>query len=88
MSDWKRTLGSMGFRPHGPFGAMRVWVEDVEYIAIPHPLRGLSIMVTHVSPRIAAQFETFVPLDASAAQIAAAMVDAFEEIHPERKGDP
>lgn len=48
---WKNTLASIGFKPHGPFGAMWVRVEDVEYIAVPHPPKGLAIMATHYDGR-------------------------------------
>ena len=86
MTDgWRGTLATLGFVPYGDLGAMRVVVEDVEYVAIPHPLKGLAIMVTYVSERRMAQFENAVPLDATRQQVAQVMTHAFEQVHPDRK---
>lgn len=67
---------------------MRLLVEDVEYYAIPHPLDGLAIIVSHVSKREAVLFEEFVPLESSAQQVAQVVVRAFERVHPERRSRP
>jgi hypothetical protein len=85
---WRHTFGTIGFTPHGKLGAMRMMIEDVEYVATPHPWKGLAIVVTHTSARTAAQFEHFVPSNASAVQVAEVMVRAYEQVHPERRSGP
>lgn len=83
-NDWQETLKTVGFRPYGNNGAMRARVEDVEFDAIPHPLKGLSISVSHVGRRTVTNYERFVPLDCSAQTVAKLMVEAFESIHTQR----
>jgi hypothetical protein len=85
--DWKETLRAIGFRPSGDFGAMRARVEDVEFDAIPHPLKGLSISVSHVNSRTATNYESFLPLDSDIQTIAKFMTEAFERIHPKRRDE-
>lgn len=86
-NDWQETLRAIGFRPHGDFGAMRARVEDVEFDAIPHPLKGLSISVSHVDSRTATNYERFLPFDSDIQTIAKFMTDAFERIHPEGRDE-
>lgn len=85
--DWQETLRAIGFRPYGDFGAMRARVEDVEFDAIPHPLKGLSISVSHIDSRTATNYERFLPLDSDIQTIAKFMTEAFERIHPERRDE-
>ncbi|GAA3550387.1 hypothetical protein GCM10022419_033270 [Nonomuraea rosea] len=84
-NNWRETLTTVGFRPYGSLGAMRVRVEDVEFDAIPHPINGLSISVSHVGTRAATSYERFLPLDSDVQTIAKMMAEAFESIHPERR---
>ncbi|MGW4792399.1 hypothetical protein ACWEPC_08315 [Nonomuraea sp. NPDC004297] len=86
-SDWRETLKAIGFRPYGGLGAMRARVEDVEFDAIPHPLKGLSISVSHVGSRTATSYERFLPLDSDIQTVAKLMTEAFESIHPERRDE-
>lgn len=86
-NNWQETLRAIGFRPSGDFGAMRARVEDVEFDAIPHPLKGLSISVSHIDSRTATNYERFLPLDSDIQTIAKFMTEAFERIHPERRDE-
>lgn len=69
-------------RPKEP-EAMIGRMEDVDFLFVSHPWKGLAMWVTHVSARTAAQCEPFLPRDPSRHEIARAMVDAFESCHPE-----
>ncbi|MFI6295924.1 hypothetical protein ACIBEJ_30295 [Nonomuraea sp. NPDC050790] len=86
-TNWQDTLRAIGFRPYGDLGAMRARVEDVEFDAIPHPLKGLSISVTHIGSRTATSYEKFLPLDSDVQTVAKLMAEAFESIHPERRDE-
>jgi hypothetical protein len=64
---------------------MTMKMEDVRFTAVEHPIKGLALIVEYVGARSATQFETFVPFEASVQEIAQAIVQAFEQVHPERK---
>lgn len=81
-NGWQETLKTVGFQPYGSLGAMRARVEDVEFDAILHPLKGLSISISHVGARTVTNYERFLPLDCNAQTVAKLMVEAFEDIHP------
>jgi hypothetical protein len=82
-NDWQETLRAVGFRPYGSLGAMRARVEDVEFDAIPHPWKGLSISVSHVGNRTVTNYERFLPLNCDTRAVATLMAEAFEGVHPE-----
>lgn len=88
MDDWKAILQPIGFRPHGPHGALRAIVEDVEYLAMPQPFGGLSVHVTQISSRQAYQAEHVIPREATREEVASFMVTVFESIHPDRPSSP
>ena len=83
-NNWQETLRAVRFRPYGDLGAMRAQVQDVEVDAIPHPLKGLSIHVSHVGGRTATNYERFLPIDCDVRSVAALMAEAFEGIHREK----
>jgi hypothetical protein len=85
---WKDHLSVLGFRDHGQFGAMRGVCRGVTFIAIPHPLHGLSIAATYVNPRTAYDRETFVPIDASLDILAKVIVGVFEELKLRDRDEP
>jgi len=85
-SDWRRTLGGLGFKPNGPLGAMRVRVEDVEATAIEDGIGRRRFTFTHVGRRSGMQYEVAVPLEVTAQQVGQLLVSAFERAHPEARG--
>ena len=76
-------LKQLKFSPYG-HEAMKVCVDDVEYVAVVHPLRELVFIVTHTGERSATQFEACCPIDSSIQEIAKAMSQAYEQIHPDK----
>lgn len=86
--ELRAKLEALKFQPHGDVGAMRAGMEDVDFVAIEHPLKGVALIVTYVGPRSASHFEMFLPPAATIQQIAALMVEAFERVHPERRLGP
>jgi hypothetical protein len=85
--EWRSTLESMRFRPHGDYGATRVMLGDVEIIAIPHPLKEPSLSAHYVSRDITAEVEDFVPLHATRQDIAIVLAHIVEQVHPERRSE-
>ncbi len=84
--DLRKKLELLRFEPT-ELGTMVGRVEDVEFSAVVHPLKGLVLITSHVGSREAAFLETVLPEDCSLQQIAKALSHAFEKIHPERKCD-
>ncbi len=82
--ELRNKLESLKFEPHG-VEAMKGRVDDVHYTAVVHPLKGLALLVTHRSSRSISEFEVFIPKNSSVQQIAQAMTEAYEKIHPEKK---
>ncbi len=78
------TLRSLSFQEL-PSGAMKGCVGDVEVVAVEHPLKGVCLIVSHIGKREATQFERFIPRNLTQQQIAAVLVEIFEQIHPEDK---
>jgi hypothetical protein len=76
-------LATLNFRPHLP-DSMKVWLEDVKFVAVVHPLRGLALLWNFSNGRTVASGEMFLPIDAPADAIARAMLDVFKACHPER----
>lgn len=58
----------LGFVSDGPSSTLKI--GDVELVAVEHPLNGVVIFFTHISPRTMAQFEISLPIRCSAEQIA------------------
>lgn len=81
----KKNLELLKFTPYGEMGAMCGYCEDVEIIAIEHPLKGLSLTFTYIGKRNSSQLEEFVPKNATIQDIAKVIADAVEQIHPELK---
>jgi len=80
----KEKLELLKFRGNA-LGGMDGRIEDVEFTAIEHPIKGVVFIVSHVGPREAVQFEFSIPVDSSLQHIAAALQRAFDQVHPERE---
>lgn len=77
-------LTTLHFRDTGA-DAMRGRMEDVSFVAVMHPWKGLCLMGTHSTSRTCAEFEVFLSHDPSIQEIASALVAVFETFHPERQ---
>lgn len=85
MNDATRaTLVVLRFREHFP-EAMFLRFECIDVRAVVHPCKGLVLMYNHAGPRTITEGESFLPEDASVAEIARAMLKVYGMIHPERQ---
>jgi len=81
-SDWQSILTTLGFRSHGPYGAMRVIIEHVEYLAMETPLGDLEITATYLSNRSAGQTSTRASRGATVRHVAEILASQFEQLRP------
>jgi hypothetical protein len=84
MGDWKDRFAELGFRPTDP-GGMRGRLQDINIIAVPHPLKGLCLTGNHYNGRSMSEFEIFIPVDSDLQAIAAALVRIHNLVHPKPK---
>lgn len=83
--DLAERLAALKFVPDAMPGVMRGRLEDVTFTAVVHPIRGLVLMGYHVSSRTAVEFEVALPVGSTVRRIAQAMLEIYEQIHPESK---
>jgi hypothetical protein len=76
-------LESLRFRPHAP-EAMKTTVENVEFVAVVHPLKGLALLWTFADGRSVVSGETFVPVTVNIQELAAAMLEVLKICYPRR----
>src|SRR5579863_1531310 len=73
---------SLGFVSDGPSSTLKI--GDVELLAVEHPLNGVVIFFTHISPRTMAQFEISLPIRCSTEQIAGMIYANIAKICPDQ----
>lgn len=83
--ELQKKLEIMKFQPTD-MGAMIVYVEDVKIIAVTHPWKGLVLIASQVGAREATLFEVSVPEDSSLQQIAKALSEIYDQVHPKQGG--
>lgn len=82
----KKNLEILRFLPHGDFGAMQGFVEDVEFTAVQHPFNKVFVLTaSHNDKRSIGQMEQTLLVNASVVEIAKVMTELFEYFHPEVK---
>ncbi len=82
----KKKLEILWFSPYGAFGAMRGFVEDVEFTAIQHPYNKVfRLSSIHFTKREIGELEDFVQIDATVEDIAKVLVKHYEYFHSEVK---
>jgi len=67
-SEVIKNIEFMRFKPYGDYGAYRIFVEDVEYVVIEHPLKGLFMTATYLCKRETGQIEIFLDRNAGKQQ--------------------
>jgi hypothetical protein len=82
--DWKSEFKKLGFKA-STSGGMMGRFEDIEITVVEHPFQGLSIGVLRFDGRQGAEFETFLPRNASAVEISRAMLEIYCGLHPEKR---
>jgi hypothetical protein len=82
--DWKSIFKSLGFVP-SEFGAMMGRVDGIDISAIEDPLRGVCVTATHIGPREASQFDSFIPKDCNLQMVGKLFVHIIEQVYPEKR---
>lgn len=84
--DLRARLEALGFRQRRKPGSMLGFYQDIRFTAGVHPRLGtLELAYTYVGRFTIAQGAVEVPLDATAEEIARALVGVYEKVH-ERRG--
>ena len=81
--DFRGQLQSLGYADTD-YDSMIFHFGDEEFVAVPHPFRGLVLLVTYVGSRSGAHFETSVPRGADLETIVEAMQAAYRTVHPDK----
>ena len=84
--ETRSNLETLKFRAREP-GAMVARVDGVEILFVEHPVKGLAMMVSYVSPRTMTEFEVFFPHTPSLQQLATAIIGAVQQCRPSEATD-